>query len=40
MLVALGAFAGLRPSEACNVRREDMAESSLSGKEQNPKYNN
>lgn len=23
MVVALGAFAGLRPSEACNVRRED-----------------
>ena len=25
MLVCLGAFAGLRPSEACNVRREDSA---------------
>lgn len=25
MLVALSAFAGLRPSEACNVRREDSA---------------
>ncbi len=23
MVVALGAFVGLRPSEACNVRRED-----------------
>lgn len=25
MLVTLSAFSGLRPSEACNVRREDSA---------------